>query len=196
MATENNDQVKLIVSGLKEGSKDAFHLLFKMYAPKIHSFAFSYLKNKDDAEELLQELFLKIWDIRATLDDSKNIKSLLFKICVNLIYDFLRRKNIEQAYLAYAGYNDPSNADSTWHEVIYRDMLLHLNELVETMPYQRRNIFRLSKEEGLTNEEIAIRLQISKRTVENQLYRAISFLRERIGQSSLPVLLFFYLHCN
>lgn len=196
MATENNDQQRLIVSELREGSKDAYQLLFNRYAPRILAFAMSYLKRREDAEELLQELFLKIWEIRATLDDSKNIKSLLFKICINLIYDLLRRKNIEQAYLAFAGQNDPTNADSTWHEVIYDDMLHHLNKLVETMPEQRKLIFRSSKEEGLTNDEIATRLQISKRTVENQLYRAISFLRERIGQSSLSVLLFFFLHCN
>jgi RNA polymerase sigma-70 factor (family 1) len=196
MVPEYTDQDRLLVSQLKEGSKDAYQLLFNRYAPRIFAFALSYLKRKEDAEELLQEIFLKIWEIRATLDDSKNIKSLLFKICINLIYDFIRRKNIEQAYLAFAGSNDLSNADSTWHEVIYQDMLMQMNRLVETMPDQRRHIFRLSKEDGLSNDEIANRLQLSKRTVENQLYRAISYLRERIGQSSLPALLFFFLHCN
>lgn len=196
MATENNDSVRLIVSELKEGSKDAFQQLFSMYGPKIHSFAFSYLKNKDDAEELLQEIFLKLWEIRSTLDDEKNIKSLLYKICINLIYDFIRRKNIEKAYLVFAGHNGQSIADTTWHEVIYHDMLVNLEKLVESMPEQRKLIFRSSKEEGLTNDEIATRLQLSKRTVENQLYRAIAFLRERIGQSSLSVLLFFFLHLN
>ena len=196
MLPEYTDQDRVLVLQLKEGSKDAYQLLFNRYAPRIFAFAISYLKRREDAEELLQELFLKIWEIRATLDDSKNIKSLLFKICINLVYDFIRRKNIEQAYLAFAGQNDHSKADSTWHEVIYQDMLNHLNKLVETMPDQRKIIFRLSKEEGLTNDEIATLLQLSKRTVENQLYRAISFLRERVGQSSLPVLLFFFLRCN
>jgi RNA polymerase sigma-70 factor (ECF subfamily) len=196
MVPEYTDQDRLLVSQLKEGSKDAYQLLFNRYAPRIFAFALSYLKRREDAEELLQEIFLRLWEIRATLDDSKNIKSLLFKICINLIYDFIRRKNIEQAYLAFAGNNDQSNTDSTWHEVIYHDMLMLMNRLVETMPDQRRLIFRLSKEDGLSNDEIAIRLQLSKRTVENQLYRAISYLRERIGQSSLPLLLYFYLHCN
>jgi RNA polymerase sigma-70 factor (ECF subfamily) len=196
MVPEYTDQDRLLVSQLKEGSKDAYQLLFNRYAPRIFAFALSYLKRREDAEELLQEIFLRLWEIRTTLDDSKNIKSLLFKICINLIYDFIRRKNIEQAYLVFAGNNDQSNADSTWHEVIYHDMLMLMNRLVETMPDQRRLIFRLSKEDGLSNDEIAIRLQLSKRTVENQLYRAISYLRERIGQSSLPLLLYFYLHCN
>jgi RNA polymerase sigma-70 factor (ECF subfamily) len=64
------------------------------------------------------------------------------------------------------------------------------------MPEQRQHIFRLSKEDGLSNEEIAQQLHISRRTVENQLYRAVSMLKEKIGTSSLAALLFFFLHCK
>jgi RNA polymerase sigma-70 factor (ECF subfamily) len=195
MAQENIEQERLIEQ-LKQGSKDAFHSLFNLYAPKIQSFALSYLGNKADAEELLQELFLKIWEIRSTLDSSKNIKSFLFKVCVNLIYDYIRRKNIEKAYTGYAGQMDQATADSTWQEVIYNDMLANLNNLVNTMPEQRQLIFRLSKEQGLTNEEIARQLGLSKRTVENQLYRAVSYLKEKIGQGTIAGILFFYLHCS
>ena len=196
METENNYQNRLIVAELRDGSREAFHSLFVIYAPKIYSFALSYLRNMEDAEELLQEIFLKLWEKRATLDDSKNIKSLLFKICINLIYDFLKRKNIERKYLSFSAQNELRNVDSTWDEVVYNDMLVNLGKLVENMPDQRQRIFRLSKEEGLSNEEIALKLNLSKRTVENQLYRAVSYLKERIGQSSLTLLLFFVLHCN
>ena len=185
MDIEQKDQVRLIIEQLKAGSREAFRLLFDAYAPKIHAFALSYLKNESDAEELLQELFLKLWEMRGDLDSSKNIKSFLFKICINLIYDLIRRKNIEQAYLNFAGKNDQTNSDSTWYEVIYNDMLTNLNQLVAGMPDQRQRIFKLSKEEGLSNEEIALQLGLSKRTVENQLYRAVSFLKERLG-AKLP----------
>ena len=120
----------------------------------------------------------------------------MFKICVNLIYDFIRRKNIEQVYLDYSGRNSPSSGDNTWHEVIYNDMLNNLQQLIATMPEQRQRIFRLSKEEGLSNEEIANQLNLSRRTVENQLYRAVSFLKEKINTGSVPALVFFFLHCN
>ena len=111
MVPEYTDQDRILVSQLKEGSKDAYQLLFNRYAPRIFAFAMSYLKRREDAEELLQELFLKIWEIRATLDDSKNIKTLLFKICINLIYDLIRRKNIEQAYLAFEGHKNTSTIE-------------------------------------------------------------------------------------
>ena len=190
------DKDQEVIEQLREGSKDAFRLLFDEVGPKIYAFALSYLKNESDAEELLQEVFLKLWEVRFNLDGSKNIRSFLFRICINLIYDFIRRKNIEQVYLDYSGRNSPSSGDNTWHEVIYNDMLSNLQQLIAKMPEQRQRIFRLSKEDGLSNEEIADQLNLSRRTVENQLYRAVSFLKEKINTGSIPALLFFYLHCN
>jgi RNA polymerase sigma-70 factor (ECF subfamily) len=196
MQFESAQGQEKIILQLKEGSKEAFRTLFDTFGPKIHAFAKSYLKNDEDAEELLQDVFLKLWEIRANLDTSKNIKSFLYKICVNLIYDLIRRKNIEQAYLEYSGQNHPSFGENTWHEVIYNDMLNNLETFVAAMPEQRQRIFRLSKEEGLSNDEIATQLNLSKRTVENQLYRAVSFLKEKLVTGSLPALLFFFLHCK
>jgi RNA polymerase sigma-70 factor (ECF subfamily) len=188
------DQEREVIEQIKEGSKETFRLLFDQFGPKIYAFALSYLKNESDAEELLQDVFLKLWEVRSTLDSSKNLKSFLFKICINLIYDSIRRKNIEQVYIDYFGRNNPLSGDNTWHEVIYNDMYDQLQQLIAAMPEQRRLIFRLSKEEGLSNEEIAVRLNLSRRTVENQLYRAISFLKDKIDKSSIPAVLFFFLH--
>lgn len=196
MQLESSENQAIIVEQLKKGSKEAFRLLFDAYGSKIHAFALSFLKNEQEAEELLQDIFLKLWERRANLDTSKNIKSFLFKICVNQMYDFIRHKNIEQAYRDYSLHNYPADEENTWDQVIYNDMLNNLEKLVAAMPEQRQRIFRLSKEEGLSNDEIATKLNLSKRTVENQLYRAISFLKERLGTGSLPALLFFFLHCK
>ncbi|NEW83967.1 MAG: RNA polymerase sigma-70 factor [Mariniphaga sp.] len=195
MKTIPNDQDNQIIEQLRAGSKEAFRSLFDAFGPKIHAFALSYLKNNADAEELLQEVFLKLWEVRASLDISKNIKSLLFKICINLIYDFIRRKNIEKAYLDYS-VNNQLYSENTWNEVIYNDMLNTVNLLVAKMPEQRQRIFRLCKEEGLSNDEIAKQLNLSRRTIENQLYRAVSFLKEKLLTGSLPVFLFFFFHCK
>jgi len=196
MEPKLTNQDNRIIDQLKDGSKEAFHTLYDAYGPKIHAFALSYLKNGADAEELLQEVFLKLWEIRFTLDSSKNIKSFLFKICINLIYDSIRRKNIEMAYLDYSGNDSQKCSDSTWHEVIYNEMLNNLHHLVSGMPEQRQRIFRMSREDGLSNDEIAIQLSLSRRTVENQLYRAVSSLKEKLGTGSLVGLLFFVLHCK
>ena len=194
MEIANND-FDIAIKQLQGGSKDAFQLLFDAFGPKIYAFSLSYLKNEADAEELLQDVFLKLWEVRGSLDSSKNIKSFLFKICINLIYDFMRRKNVEQAYFNYCSQNDIS-ANSTWHDVAYNELLENLKNLVAAMPEQRRRIFQMSKVDGLSNEEIARQLNLSQRTVENQLYRAVSFLKEKLGPASITATLFFILHCS
>ncbi len=181
---------------IKNGEKDAFHELFNRYSPKIFNFSRSYLKNDSDSEELLQEVFLKIWEKKGNLNTNLNIKAYIFKIAINTIYDFIRKKNISNAFNDFANANFKADGDFTWHEVIYNEMLENLNQLVKEMPEQRRKIFLLSKEEGLKNDEIARQLNLSKRTVENQLYRAINFLKTHLRKDSVFSLLFLYLYCS
>jgi RNA polymerase sigma-70 factor (family 1) len=165
---------------IKHGEKNAYQELFERYAPIIFQFSLSYLKNKADAEELVQDVFLKIWEKREILDGAQNIKAYIFKIAVNTIYDFIRRKNIEKTFNDFAQVNFNKSSNVTWDTVIFEEMQTTLNELVAQMPEQRRRVFYLSKRKGLTNSQIAQKLDLSKRTVENQLYRALDFLKENL----------------
>ncbi len=178
---------------IKLGEKPAFQELYERYAPRIYHFSNSYLKNETDAEELVQDVFLKIWEKREILEASQNLKAYIFKIAVNSIYDFIRRKNIENAYKDFSRLNYTNQNDDTWHSVVYEEMKTTLDTLIQQMPEQRRRIFDLSKNKGLTNDEIALRLGLSKRTVENQLYRAVSFLKNQLQNKSLLALLFFFI---
>ncbi len=177
---------------LKEGSKEAFNLLYKRYGTKIYRFACGYLRCGHDAEELVQDVFLKLWDKRSALDERGNLKAFVYKMAINSIYDFIRHKNIEQAFLEFAS-RGTGFSESTWDEVVFNDMLSQLDQLLDKMPEQRRKIFIMSKKEGLSNEEIAVKLNLSKRTVENQLYRATLYLKENFYRDSLFPILFFYL---
>ena len=163
---------------VKTGIKDAFRELFERYAPRIYCFALKYFKNEQDAEEVVQDVFLKIWEKREMLDKSKNIRSFVFTVAVNTIYDSVRRKNIENSYKDFAKNNFDYQAESTWHEVIVNEMYARVEESVQTLPDQQRKVFILSKQKGLSNQEISQKLNISKRTVENQLYRALLYLKK------------------
>lgn len=168
---------------IKQGEKEAFRELFEKYAPKIYQFSLSYLRNEEDAKELVQEVFIKVWEKREILDASQNIKAYIFKIAVNTIYDFIRHKNIENAFNDFARINFDIHSNNTWDTIIFEEMKSTLNKLVAELPEQRRRIFNMSKRQGLSNDEIAQKLNISKRTVENQLYRALTFLKEHLKQN-------------
>ncbi len=178
---------------VKSGEKEAYQALFERYAPKIYHFALSYLKSTADSEELVQDVFLKVWEKRDILDASQNIKAFIFKIAINTIYDFIRRKNIENAFQEFSKANYAADSNNTWDTVIFEEMQTTINSLVAQMPEQRKKIFKLSKNKGLSNDEIAQELNLSKRTVENQLYRALLFLKEHLRNESAIALLFFFL---
>lgn len=194
MKIPHNIKDQDLAKQLKEGSKDAFRILYGRYGIRIHRFAYHYLKSEHDAEELVQDVFMKLWDKRLLLDGSGNIRSYIFKVAVNSIYDFIRRKNVEQAFLEFASGKD-TLTEGTWDEVVYNDMLAQIHFLMDKMPEQRKRIFKLSREKGLSNEEIAEMLGLSKRTVENQLYRATAFLKENLPQNSAYAVIFYYLFC-
>jgi len=194
-SSKNNSDSELACK-IKAGEKSAYRELFERYAPRIYRFSMSYLKSEADAEELVQDVFLKIWEKREKLDATQNIKAFIFKIAVNSIYDFIRRKDIKHAFQDFTRAQEKTQSDSTWHAVVWEEMLASLDELVRQMPEQRRKIFQMSREKGLSNDEIAKDLKLSKRTVENQLYRAIAFLKKHYNTGSLFALLFFYLWCG
>jgi RNA polymerase sigma-70 factor (ECF subfamily) len=183
------DLIRLI----KQGKKRAFQKLYEYYAPRLYKFAMTYLKNEADAEELVQTVFVKIWEKRESLDHSKNIKSFIYKISINTIYDFVRKRNIERAFIDFAKNNYNTEDNNTWHSVIFNEMLENLNSLVSLLPEQQRKIFQLSKEQGLSSDEIAKELNLSKRTVENHLYRALKYLKDNFAKDSLISMLFYYI---
>ena len=114
------------------------------------------------------------------IDTTKNIKAFIFTITVNIIYDFIRRKNIEVAFQDYTRLNHTSDENHTWNFVVFNEMQQNIHKLVDKLPKQQQRVFNLSKMDGLTNDEIAEMTGLSKRTVENHLYRAVSFLKENI----------------
>ena len=178
---------------IKTGSRDACQELFLRYAPRIYRFSLTYLKNEADAEELVQDVFLKIWEKRERLDLTRNVRAFIFKVAVNTLYDFIRRKNIERAFADYARLNYTREENATWHILIFEEMKQNLDELISKMPEQQRMVFTLNRFDGMTNDEIALEMKLSKRTVENHLYRAVSFLKLNFKTDTLPALLFYYL---
>ena len=159
---------------LKLGDERAFDALFRHYSALIYRFAYSYLKSRPEAEEIVQDCFLKIWEKREQLHDDVPLKGYLFTIAHHAILNQLRRQQHQMRFQVHSAAQAPgqvgNEADFTELESVYRTAL-------DKLPPKRRQIFELSRQQGLTYPEIAQQLNLSVKTVEAQMTQALKFMR-------------------
>lgn len=192
MEQEKNTDYKLVKS-LKKGDLFAFDQLFSKYSKKLYYFAKGYLGSKEDAEGLVQEVFLMVWNKRTELKEHLSFNAFLYTVTYNAIRKYFRKKAREKKYLDkfLEDYDGKHNKLVT--DIEYNNLLELANKAIEKLPEKRKIIFQLSRHKGLSNMEIAKRLDISKKTVENQIHSALKFLREQFGKETLFTFLFYYL---
>lgn len=168
------------LKALREGNEKAFEKIYLNYYKKTLYFITGLVKSEDDAKELTQEVFVKLWTNRETLDPERSVHSYMYTIARNAAFNFLKHKLVEINYMnEYAAQNIETE---TSDEILFaKEMALLIEMSVGKMPAQRRKIYQMSRKEGLSNEEIATRLQISKKTVENQLSLALRELKRVIA---------------
>jgi RNA polymerase sigma-70 factor (ECF subfamily) len=171
-----NDSI--LVAGIRNGDKDAFKSLYNRYNKKIYFFSLKYLGNNVEAEELVQSVFINVWENRESLDASNSIKNYIYKAAVNYIYNYLKRKAIRARFIESEINKGESQSNLTYEQVFFHDLEKSINSIVETLPAQQQKIFRLSRYEGLTHKEIARKLDLSVRTVENHIYRTLKLIKD------------------
>jgi len=180
-----------LVHNLSKGNLLAFNTLYKFYSGRLYRFALGYLKTEDEAEELVQEVFTKIWEKRADLKKELSFKSFLFTIAFNIIRKHFRTKVYLSEYFKN-GIRDDIDMQTS-QKITYDSLYQYISELVNQLPNRRKEIFIKSRFEGHSVKEIADELQISHKTVENQLTDALKFIRTNLNRENIPVVLFFIL---
>ena len=184
---EWNNNVNLIES-LQKGDQKAYAYIIDLYFDKLCIYAFALSRNKAISEDIVQNILLKIWEKREKLDSNLSLKSLLFKMVHNEFIDIYRRNKsitiLEEKYQ-----NSLQNFIIDEEPESYETAVQAIKKEIDKVPTKCKEIFILSKKEGLTNEEIAIHLSISVKTVEAQITKAFSILRE-IFKDKLPSILF------
>lgn len=178
---------KFLILQMGKNNVQAFDSLFRKYNNKLFGFAFSLLKDREDSKEIVQEAFCRIWVKRHEMDSSKSFKSLLFTVSYNLIVDQLRQRLKVQEYRKYIhGCFDKRvfNHNKLDYEIIAGKV----QSAVEELPEKRRQVYILSRENGLSQKEIANKLGISVKTVENQINLSLKHIRIRLGKDILPLM--------
>ena len=172
----------------------AFDIIYRTYSKKLYRFAYSIIKVKPDAEGIVHEVFIKVWEKRNRIDEYLSFESYLFTITYNTTISFIRKKVKENKYIEYLkSIQNPSIQSKIIPEIEYKELKDKSEKIVGLLPMRQKQIYKLSREEGLTYKEIAAKLSISVNTVETHMERALKSIREKLGSVSIVLLILYYL---
>ena len=161
MAEKAHEEGKLLAA-LAGGDLKAFGVLYEKYHRPLYHFALKLSKNHHEAEELVQSVFVTIWETRETIDPEKSFSAYLISIARNRFYDTLRKRIVEACYVDYILSHDPPVMDDIEKQIEEKEISEIIQKLLRQVPERRREIFRLSRDENLSYKQIAKKLQISE----------------------------------
>ena len=167
------------IIALKHGSKDAFTQLYNQYWSQVLHFSRLYITGKGTAEEIVQEVFVKLWESREFLSEKENFKGLLFIITRNLIFN-KHRKHLNEDFYKMTVFSAMETSYDVEEEIEAKNLSEYIDQLIDELPPRRCEIFNLSRKHHKSYKEIAEQLSISEKTVENQIAEALKYLRKNI----------------
>jgi RNA polymerase sigma-70 factor, ECF subfamily len=186
MTTENE-----VVALIRNGNKVAFESIFKLHYSHLCSYANKFVLDIDIAEEIVQELFFQLWQKKEDLNITTSLKSYLFRAAHNSSLNYIKHKNIQLKYReqTLAEHQDLAYEQSGSSEI--NELQERIRQAIDKLPPERRKVFVMNRFDELSYKEVAEKLNISIKTVENQIGKALKFLREEL-KDYIPLMLFFY----
>lgn len=179
----------VLLHQLTEGSEKAFEQLYDLWYDKVYGTALLVSKSPDLASDIAQDVFLLLWRDRAKFATVDNLGSFLFVTTRNMVYNKLKRLNFEEAYKSYIL---PQPSADMMDDLRLKEMQQMLEDGIRQLPPQQQRAFRLSREQGLSHEEIARQMGISQLTVKDYIVKALAFLRTYLKGKGELFMLFLY----
>jgi len=171
---------KLLLDKILAGDTTSFSIVFSQYYKDLVIFSFGLTKDRDASEEIVQDVFVRFWENRASLVVEKSLKSYLLKSVQNRSLNWLHHRRIQSHYAAWAMDHPALLENATEQYVLHSELESSLHKALEKLPAEAAEAFRLHRMENMTYPEIALNLGVSVRTVEVRISRALSLLREAL----------------
>jgi len=167
---------------------DQIDHILKIYEKRIYAFFLKNIKIPAVAEDLTQDVLMKLWIRRKTLQDVHNMESFVFTIAKHHVIDHLRKARTNQNYKEALAKQIKIEQPRALDNIIYKEYTTMLEEVLDELPPRQKEVFQLSRLNGLTHDEIATRLNISNKTVRNHLFEALQYIRARINTDSITLM--------
>lgn len=181
---------KQVLETIQSGNESAFEMIFRSYYQPLCRYAYSFLEDKEEAEEVVQSAFITIWEKRKSMDIQTSLKSYLYRMVRNACLNVIKHEKIKQQHVTHELAVTETTYESVTQKVYATELELKISEAMKTLPEQCRLVFQLSRFEELKYQEIADQLQISVKTVENHMGKALKIMREQLKEY-LPLFLIF-----
>lgn len=166
-----------MISQVSEGDEFAFRLLFDQYRDKIFSIAWKITKVKSAAEDVVQEVFIKLWMNKEKLAEVENFNAYVNTITRNHILNNLRKVAYEQTFLEDLIKQQSVNTKNVSDPVLYNELQNLVHKAIQQLPPQQKKVFQLTREDGLKHAEIASKLNISRSTVKDHVVEALRSIK-------------------
>jgi len=186
-------ELEKIIKSIMKDDESSFKILFDYYYPKLFYFSKRFLKVERGIDDIIQEVFVKIWQNRKTINSVETFNSFIFTITKNLLLNELRsllnKENIKKEI-----YNiSVAKEYSSINNIEYHELQQKIDSVINKLSKRQKEIFILSRKKGLSNKEIAKKFKISTKTVEYHITLAIKFIKKELGDLGLISLLYFFL---
>jgi RNA polymerase sigma-70 factor (family 1) len=178
------DDIEL-VKRLQKDDLEAFDLIYEKYSGKLYVFGLKYLRSTAEAQELVQSVFLKIWENHKNLNEELSFKSYLFTIAYNDICKLFRKRSYQQKFFEDILYEKSQSFSEIEDSIHYKSILERVHQIVDKLPERQKTIFLKSRQEGKTTREIAEEVGLSPGTVDNYISETLKFIRSQLRNESL-----------
>lgn len=196
MINDQNLSEHDILLRLQSGDEYAFRILYERYSRLIYGNIMRFINDESVADDLLQDVFVKIWEHRASINPDLSFSAYLFTCSRNMVFNFKRRLKLEIESAIHLAYDSTEFAESVDHIIHKKEIQTLIENVISQLPLQRQRIFRMCKLDGKSYQEVAEELQISVSTVRDHIVKANKFVKEVLmyeGSFSSLLLLFFYM---
>jgi RNA polymerase sigma-70 factor (ECF subfamily) len=177
ITTETYNEQSILLR-LQQGDSDAFLELYNQYHSQLYHYVLRFVKSPAIAEDVLQDVFLKIWEIRSRIDPALSFKAYLYRICRNSVFKLLKKMAVDENLRVEVMLQLTQSVADADLKLLWQQYEAILQTAINNLSPQRQKVFRLCREEGKTYEQVAVELGISRNTVKEHMVLAMKLIRE------------------